>query len=99
MTLYFEHLEEEKCDDRGRYVVLTAVALLRIQIMWDVMPCHWTIGFKYFEGTQCCYCQQNYCMSLEGNVPCSFETMGTSHPVVQNLISEDVDPLHQYCLY
>jgi hypothetical protein len=34
MALYFEHLEEEKCNNgHGRYVVLTAVALLRIQIM------------------------------------------------------------------
>jgi len=58
MALYFEHLEEEKCDNgRGRYVVLTAVELLKIQIMWDVMPCHWMIGSRYFEGTQCCHCQ------------------------------------------
>jgi hypothetical protein len=100
MTLYFEHLEEEKRNNgHGRYVVLTAVALLRIQIMWDVVPYHKMIGSRYFEGTQCCHCQQNYCLSLEGKAPCSFETMGTSHPVIQSLISEDVDPLHQYCLY
>jgi len=100
MTLYFEHLEKEKCNNgRGRYVVLTAVALLRIQIMWDVMPCHRMIGSRYFDGTQCCHCQQKYYLSLEGKVPCSFETVGTGHPLIQNLISEDVDPLHQYCSY
>jgi hypothetical protein len=100
MALYFEHLEEEKCDNgRGRYVVLTAVVLLKIQIMWDVMPCHRMIGSRYFEGTHCCHCEQNCCLGVEGKVPCSFETLGTSHPVIQNLISEDVDPLHQYCLY
>jgi hypothetical protein len=40
MTLYFEHLEEEKCNNGcGRYVVLTAVAVLRVQVMWDAIPC------------------------------------------------------------
>lgn len=50
MTLYIEHLEEEKCNNgRGRYMVRTAVALLRIQIIWDVMPCHRMIGSRYFD--------------------------------------------------
>jgi len=80
----------------GGYVVLIAVALLRIQVMWDVIACHQIIGSRYFEGMQCCHCQQNYCWSLEGKVPRSFETLGTRHPVIQNLISEDVDSLHQY---
>jgi hypothetical protein len=97
---YFEHLEEEKCSNgRGRYVVSTAFTLLRIRIIWDVMPCQQVIGSRYFEGTQCCHCQRNYHMSLEGKAPCSLETLETRHPLIQNHISEEMDPIHQYCLH
>jgi hypothetical protein len=83
MTLYFEHLEEEKCNNgHGRYVVLTALTLLRIHIIWDVMPSQQMIGSRYFEGTLCCHCQRNYRLSVEEKAPCFLETLGTSHPVI-----------------
>jgi hypothetical protein len=44
----FENLEEKCSND---YAVITTLTLLRIRIIWDVMPSQQVIGSRYFEGT------------------------------------------------
>jgi hypothetical protein len=45
---YFENVEEKCSID---HAVITTLALLRIWIIWDVMPCQQVIGSRYFKGT------------------------------------------------
>ena len=77
-----------------RVEVITGV-LLRMQVFWDTMLCHWASGFWYFtrlwdlhlEGTRGPVFLDS--LALKTKELCSFKMLGPADPAAQHNIPED----------
>jgi hypothetical protein len=63
--------------------------LLRIQVLRDVMPCHWVSGSRYLNDRGAFIFKFKQSCSLKMKEPLSFDTLGTAHSLTQHYIMED----------
>jgi hypothetical protein len=69
------------------------ILCVRTEDFGAVTVCHWVSGSRWFEGRYCLLLQEAFyfdCLTLKRKVPCSWKILGTSDPVTQHRITENL---------